>query len=291
MSLQQWVGANDALCCFCMNVPSAGRAKLPDCNAHEDKKVSKQLLKLCVPKLRRAAQGTVNCSRMMTRTCSREGAARTECRCSAGREQAARQEGAVARSSCELSTNCSGGVRFSEPHHRLRPKHVFVLCLKNSPRLTGGYSVTNGMMTPGACALMEVSFNKFRQRAEVLGVVALQCAFPQLRHDGIAVRHAQYPTASGRVRGWRHYGVPSHNYKIAALRCTIIFRRKSGRVQEELNMIHYSRAAACLFTRLRTEESSDFKLTASRCAITFRRKTEEFKKSSSSRRVQHDPLP
>jgi len=32
--------------------------------------------------------------------------------------------------------------------HRLRPKHVFVLCLKNSPRLTGGYSVTNGMTTP-----------------------------------------------------------------------------------------------------------------------------------------------
>jgi len=92
-----------------MNVPSAGRAKLPDCNAHEDKKVSKQLLKLCVPKLRRAAQGTVNCSRMMTRTCSREGAARTECRCSAGREQAARQEGAVARSSCELSTELFWG--------------------------------------------------------------------------------------------------------------------------------------------------------------------------------------
>jgi len=45
--------------------------------------------------------------------------------------------------------------------HWLRPKHVFVLCLKNSPRLTGGYSVTNGMMTPEACVLMDVSFNKF----------------------------------------------------------------------------------------------------------------------------------
>ena len=45
------------------DVPSAGRAKFANCNAHEDKKViSKQLLKLCVPKLRRAAQGKVNCS-------------------------------------------------------------------------------------------------------------------------------------------------------------------------------------------------------------------------------------
>jgi len=52
--------------------------------------------------------------------------------------------------------------------------------------------------------------------------------------------------------------VPSHNYKMAASRCAITFRRKSGRVLEELNMIHYPRAAACLFTRLRAEESSDF---------------------------------
>jgi len=33
---------------------------------------------------------------------------------------------------------------------------------------------------------------------------------------------------------------------------------KSEGVQEELNMIHYPRAAACIFTRLRAEESSDF---------------------------------
>jgi len=53
MSLQQWVGTNIALCCCLMNMPSAGRAKFADCNAHEDKKViSKQLSKLCVPKLR-----------------------------------------------------------------------------------------------------------------------------------------------------------------------------------------------------------------------------------------------
>ena len=64
-SLQQWVGTNVALCCCRMNMPSAGRAKFADGNAHEDKKVvSKQLSKLCVPKLRRAAQGKVNCSRM-----------------------------------------------------------------------------------------------------------------------------------------------------------------------------------------------------------------------------------
>ena len=48
-----------------------GRA-FADCNAHEDKKViSKQLWKLCVPKLRRAAQGKGNCSCMTTRNCSR----------------------------------------------------------------------------------------------------------------------------------------------------------------------------------------------------------------------------
>ena len=61
-----------ALCCCRMNMPSAWRAKFADCNAHEDKKViSKQLSKLCVPKLRRTAQGKGNCSRMTTRSCSR----------------------------------------------------------------------------------------------------------------------------------------------------------------------------------------------------------------------------
>ena len=72
MVLQQWVGTNVALWCCCMNIPLAGRAKFANCNAHEDKKViSKQLSKLCVPKLRRAAQGKGNCSRMTTRSCSR----------------------------------------------------------------------------------------------------------------------------------------------------------------------------------------------------------------------------
>jgi len=55
--LQQWVGTNVALCCCRMNMPSAGRAKFADCNTHENEKViSKQLSKLCVPKLRRATQ-------------------------------------------------------------------------------------------------------------------------------------------------------------------------------------------------------------------------------------------
>jgi len=36
--------------------------------------------------------------------------------------------------------------------------------------------------------------------------------------------------------------VPSYNYKMAALRCAITFRRKSGRVQEELNMNTRQRA-------------------------------------------------
>ena len=58
MSLQQCVGTNVALCYCRMNMPLAGRAKFADYNAHEDKKViSKQLSKLCVPKLRRATQG------------------------------------------------------------------------------------------------------------------------------------------------------------------------------------------------------------------------------------------
>jgi len=83
MSLQQ-VGTNVALCFCHVNMPSAGRAKFAHWNVHEDKKViSKQLSKMCVPKLRQAAQGTVNYSRMTTtRSCS------NECNCSAQRERA-----------------------------------------------------------------------------------------------------------------------------------------------------------------------------------------------------------
>jgi len=48
MSLQQWVGTNVALCCCRMNMPSAGRAKLADCNAHENKKSSANSCRSCV---------------------------------------------------------------------------------------------------------------------------------------------------------------------------------------------------------------------------------------------------
>ena len=67
------------------------------------------------------------------------------------------------------------------------------------------------------------------------------------------------PTAGGRARGWWHYDVPSHSSKMTASRCVLLNTRqraeefgvpshnyktwKSGRVQEELNMIHYPRAA------------------------------------------------
>jgi len=50
-------------------------------------------------------------------------------------------------------------------------------------------------------------------------------------------------------------------------------RRSSrrARVQEELNMIHYPRAAACIFTRLRAEESNDF--IEAHCGVPSRKKT------------------
>jgi len=102
-----------------VHMPSAGRAKIADCDTHEDQEViGMQLPRLCVPGLRRAARGAVNCSRIKAGSCSREGAVRTECRCGARRERAARQEGAAARTSCVASSpqNCSGGVRFSEPY-------------------------------------------------------------------------------------------------------------------------------------------------------------------------------
>jgi len=110
--------------------------------------------------------------------------------------------------------------------------------------------------------------------------VALRCAFPQLRHDGIAVRHAQYPTTSGRVRGWWHWRVPSHNYKMAASRCAITFQRKSGRVQEELNMNTRQQAEefgvggtdACLPTTIKWQHCG--------APLHSDGRAEEFKKSS-----------
>ena len=51
--------------------------------------------------------------RRLQRSRRQEGAVRTECRCSARRERAVRQDGAAARRSCVASSsqNCSGGVR------------------------------------------------------------------------------------------------------------------------------------------------------------------------------------
>ena len=64
---------------------------------------------------------------------------------------------------------------------------VFVPCLKNSPRLTSGYLVMNGITTPEERALTDVSFNKF------------------------------LPDSKRKNRGWRHHDEPSHNYyKMAA---------------------------------------------------------------------------
>jgi len=72
---------------------------------------------------------------------------------------------------------------------------------------------------------------------------------------------------------WWHHDEPSHNYKMAAKSAIMIHYPRAAaclyretrssrraRVQEELNMIHYPslRAAACIFTRLRVEESVDF---------------------------------
>ena len=37
MSLEQWDGTNVALWCCRMNMPLAGRAKIANCIAHEDK--------------------------------------------------------------------------------------------------------------------------------------------------------------------------------------------------------------------------------------------------------------
>ena len=130
-------------------------------------------------------------------------------------------------------------------------------------------------------------------------------SLPKLQHDGMFI----YPSASGRVEGWQHHDEPSHNYKMAA-RSAI--------------MIHYPRAAACLyreakefkkslssrraqFTRLRAESQSrrhhdepshNYKMAAKsaimihypRAAACLYREAKEFKKRSSSRRAHHDPL-
>ena len=95
MSLQQWVGTNVALCCCRMNMPSAGRAKLADCNAHENKKSSANSCRSCV------CQSCVELHKelLTRRSCSNrmqmQRTTRTSC---------LKQEGAAARRSCVASS-------------------------------------------------------------------------------------------------------------------------------------------------------------------------------------------
>ena len=103
--------------------------------------------------------------------------------------------------------------------------------------------------------------------------MALRCVMLNTRQRVEEFRNGGAPWCcySGK---WQHHFAP------------LMFQRKRGSVQEKFNMIHYPKAAKCLFTRLRAEESSDFKMAASQRAITFWRNSKrvqeelEFKKSS-----------
>jgi len=155
---------------------------------------------------------------------------------------------------------------------RLRPKHVFVLGLKNSLRLTGGYSVTNGMTTPEVCALTDVSFNKFQHQSEELGVGGITMYLPTAPTWPSCLIPNSDQKSLGLVIQTCAFWQPQ-NGSITVRHHISTEERKSlrrARVQEELNMIHYSRAAACLFTRLRAEESSDF--SGAHCGVSSREK-------------------
>jgi len=92
-----------------------------------------------------------------------------------------------------------------------------------------------------------------------------------------------YPSESGRVKvggtmmslptttKWQQEA-PSCSTTLGLLHAYTEKRRSSrrARVQEELNMIHYPRAAACIFTSLRAKESSDF--IEAHCGVPFREK-------------------
>jgi len=75
------------------------------------------------------------------------------------------------------------------------------------------------------------------------------------------------PVWERKSQGWRYHDEPSHNYKMTVKSAIMIHylglrhvynenRRSSRgtRVQQELNMIHYPRAAACIFTRGRNSQ-------------------------------------
>jgi len=63
-----------------------------------------------------------------------------------------------------------------------------------------------------------------------------------------------YPSAGGRVKWLQKGSITVRHYIPTEERQS----SRRARVQEELNMIHYPRAAACLFSRLQAEVSSDF---------------------------------
>jgi len=93
------------------------------------------------------------------------------------------------------------------------------------------------------------------------------------QHDPLAYGCGMfiYPSARGRVKGWWHHDEPSHNYKMAGKSAIMIQYPPSHNYKmaaKSAIMIHCPRAAAW-FMYLRAKE---------------------FKKNSSSRRTQHDPL-
>jgi len=110
-------------------------------------------------------------------------------------------------------------------------------------------------------------------------------------HEGVQEelefkKSSVYPSESGRVEvdgtmmslptttKWQQRA-PSW-YTTLGLRHVYTEKRRSSRrsrVQKELNMIHYPRAAACIFTRLRAEESSDF--IEAHCGVPSREKPYE----------------
>ena len=125
-----------------------------------------------------------------------------------------------------------------------------------------------------------------RQRAEEFGVGGTMMSLPT------TTKWQQRAPSWSTTLGLRHVSYTEE-------------RRSSrrARVQEELNMIHYPRAAACLFTRLRAEESKvGGNMTSLPTTTKWQQEVPSWsttlglrhvytKKQKSSRRAQHAPLP
>ena len=122
------------------------------------------------------------------------------------------------------------------------------------------------------------SQSKFRQRTQELGVVGPSHNYKMaprapswsttlgLRHVFLTRLQAEKSKVGGTIMSlptttkWQQRA-PSWSTTLGVRHVSYTERRRSSRrarIQEELNMIHYPRAAACMFTRLRAEESSDF---------------------------------